>query len=208
MPKKINHEERKQLILKTALKVFAREGYKNSNLSLIATECHISRPTIYQYFQNKEEIYYFAVKQVTNRMFAKYTAYAWSSDVNSIDRIVHICYDIVDSARNAEDELTNLLTVMLQMKKEGKDFTGIVLRRTAKLTILFKRMLHQGVTRGDVIDCDVDRVSEHLLILLESTCLRVGFFETVDLEQDKRLVANYLEFFKTHPHSTSTVTRE
>ena len=38
MPKKIDHEERKEKILHTALKVFAREGYRDSNLSLIATE--------------------------------------------------------------------------------------------------------------------------------------------------------------------------
>ena len=68
MPKKIDHEKRKEKILQTALKVFAREGYKDANLSLIATECGISRPTIYQYFKNKEQIYYFAVKLVTGRM--------------------------------------------------------------------------------------------------------------------------------------------
>jgi AcrR family transcriptional regulator len=68
MPKKIDHEERKEKILQTALKVFAREGYRDSNLSLIATECGISRPTIYQYFKDKEQIYYYAVKLVTGRM--------------------------------------------------------------------------------------------------------------------------------------------
>ena len=65
MPKKIDHEERKEKILQTALKVFAREGYRDSNLSLIAIECGVSRPTIYQYFKDKEEIYYYEVKLVT-----------------------------------------------------------------------------------------------------------------------------------------------
>ena len=64
MPKKLDHELRKEENLQTALKVFAREGYRDSNLSLIATECGISRPTIYQYFKDKEEIYYYAVKLV------------------------------------------------------------------------------------------------------------------------------------------------
>jgi len=207
MPKKIDHDERKERIVQTALKVFAREGYRNSNLSLIANECGISRPTIYQYFHDKEQIYYYAVKLVTARMFNKYATYAWGTDVNTIDRIVHICCDIIDAAKNSEGELTNLLDVMSQMKREGKDFNDIVLRRTAKLTILFKRLLRSGIMNHEVIECDVDKVSDHLLILLESSCLRVGFFEVIDLERDKQLIGNYLEFYKTHPHSTAVVKR-
>jgi AcrR family transcriptional regulator len=207
MPKKIDHDERKERIVQTALKVFAREGYRNANLSLIASECGISRPTIYQYFHDKDQIYYYAVKLVTGRMFNKYVSYAWDSDGNSIDRLVHICNDIIDTAKVSEGELTNLLDVMLQMKREGKDFNDIVLRRTAKLTILFKRLLRMGIMSHEVIECDVDKVSDHLLILLESCCLRVGFFEVVDLERDKQLVDNYLEFYKTHPHSTLVVKR-
>lgn len=207
MPKRIDHDERKERIVQTALKVFAREGYKNSNLSLIASECGISRPTIYQYFHDKEQIYYYAVKLVTGRMFAKYVSYAWDTTSNCIDRIIHICNDIIDTAKVSEGELTNLLDVMLQMKREGKDFNDIVLRRTAKLTILFKRLLRMGIMNHEVIECDVDKVSDHLLILLESSCLRLGFFEVVDLERDKQLIDNYLEFYKTHPRSTSIVKR-
>ena len=91
MPKKIDHEERKEKILQTALKVFGREGYRDSNLSLIAQECGISRPTIYQYFKDKEEIYYYAVKLVTGRMFTKYATLAWSSEDNYMNRIKSIC---------------------------------------------------------------------------------------------------------------------
>ncbi|MFA6844816.1 MAG: TetR/AcrR family transcriptional regulator [Sphaerochaetaceae bacterium] len=207
MPKKIDHEERKEKILQTALKVFAREGYKDSNLSLIASECGISRPTIYQYFADKEQIYYYAVKLVTGRMFNKYATYAWSTNVNCIDRITYICNDIIDAAKASEGELVNLMDVMLQMRREGKDFNSIVLKRTAKLTILFKRLLHMGIKNNDVIECNVDKVSEHLLLLLESSCLQVAFFEVKDLDEDKQLVANYLEFFKTHPRSTAVVIR-
>ena len=77
MPKKIDHEERKETILRTALEVFAKEGYHNSNLSLIAEASGISRPTVYQYFHNKDEIYYYAVKLITGRLFATYSAKAW-----------------------------------------------------------------------------------------------------------------------------------
>lgn len=209
MPKKIDHEERKKKILQTALKVFAREGYKDSNLSLIAEESGISRPTIYQYFKDKEQIYYYAVKLVTSRMFTKYADYAWSNaQGNTISKIVCICDDIIDEASRNVEALTNLVDVMLQMKKEGRDFSSIIMRRTAKLNILFKRLLRRGIYEvKDVIPCDIDKLTSHLITLLQAFCFQLAFLETADTEEFRELVANYLEFFKTRPLSTSVVPR-
>lgn len=195
MPKKIDHEQRKEKILQTALKVFAREGYRDSNLSLIATECGISRPTIYQYFKDKEEIYYYAVKLVTGRMFNKYAILAWSTDDDYITRIKNICIDIMQTASNHDGELTSLVDVMLQMKKEGRDFNSIILRRTAKLTILFKRLLRMGIKDGDIIPCDVNQVADHLLLLLETSCFQVAFLDTFDMQASMDLVSTYLGFY-------------
>ena len=196
MPKKIDHEERKEKILQTALKVFAREGYRDSNLSLIATECGISRPTIYQYFKDKEQIYYYAVKLVTGRMFTKYADYAWDTDDGILKRIITICNDIIDISCTYRGELTALMDVMLQLKKEGKDFSDIIFRRTAKLQILFKRLLRLGMARGELEACDIGKITQHLVILLESFCFQLAFLDSFDVEGSKELVANYLELLR------------
>jgi len=197
MPKKIDHEERKERILQTALKVFAREGYRDSNLSLIAKECGISRPTIYQYFKNKEQIYYYAVKLVTGRMFTKYASYAWNTTDGIVQRILNICNDIIDISALHRGELTSLMDVMLQLKKEGTDFSDIILRRTVKLHILFKRLLRWGISTKEIVECDVDKITQHLVILLESFCFQLAFLDAFDIEGSKELVSNYLELL--HP---------
>ncbi len=193
MPKKIDHEKRKEKILQTALKVFAREGYKDANLSLIATECGISRPTIYQYFKNKEQIYYFAVKLVTGRMFTKYADYAWTTNDPIIERIANICNDIIDMAATHRGELTSLVDVMIQLKKEGTDFSDIILRRTVKLHILFKRLLRLGINNGEIAKCDVNKITYHIVILLESFGFQLAFLDAFDVEEAKDLMTNYLE---------------
>ncbi|MDY4611492.1 MAG: TetR/AcrR family transcriptional regulator [Sphaerochaetaceae bacterium] len=207
MPKKIDHDERKEKILQTALKVFAREGYRDSNLSLIAQECGISRPTIYQYFKDKEDIYYYAVKLVTGRMFNKYADYAWTSKDDEINRIIFICNDIMDMAVLYTGEITSLVDVMIQMKREGRDFSGIIMRRTAKLNILFKRLFRIGIANGTIIPCQIDKVTAHIVILLESFCFQLAFLDTYDMDLSKELVSNYLEFFKTKPDPTDVVPR-
>lgn len=197
MPKKINHDLRKEKILKTALAVFAREGYKDSNLSLIAQECGISRPTIYQYFKDKEEIYYFAVKLVTGRMFKKYADYAWSTDDNVIDRLIWICNDLIDFAIRHLSELTSLVEVMNMMRKEGTDFNKVILRRTAKLNILFKRLLRAGKDSGDVIpSIDIVEVTGHITFLLESFNLEYVFLGPSNAQKSKGIISQYLNSYK------------
>ncbi len=198
MPKKIDHEERKIKILNTALKVFAREGYKDSNLSLIAEECGLSRPTLYQYFKDKEEIYYYAVKLITGKMFTRYAEIAWDEERGTpIDRIIIICEDIIDIAKENEAALQALMDVMLQSKRENVDFSKVIVKRTIKLTILFKRLLNAGIKDGTVIEsCDVDMISNHIFTLLEAFCFQIAFLGNFDINASKKFVATYLDFLK------------
>lgn len=195
MPKKIDHEARKQEILQAALKVFAREGYRNSNLSLIAAQCSLSRPTIYQYFTDKEEIYHYAVKLVTSRMFAKYVSFVWRDRGSEVDKLVRICEDIIDTASDNHVEISNLVGVMLQVKHEGRDFEGMIMHRTAKLAILFKRLIRHGMASGSMKKCDIDKVSEELMVLLEGACLRIAFFKTYHTDLDKDIIRTFLSSF-------------
>lgn len=199
MPKKIDHEARKERILQTSLKVFAREGYRDANLSLIASECGISRPTIYQYFKNKEDIYYYAVKLVTGRMFTKYADYAWHTKDTIIVRINKICCDIIDMAEKHRNELTSLVDVMLQLKKEGLDFSDIILRRTAKLQILFKRLLRLGINSKEIVaTCNINQITKQLLLLLESFCFQLAILEAFDSKEAKDIMANYISLLQVN----------
>ena len=47
----------KEDILQIALKHFANKGYENTTLEDIAKEIDITKPAIYYYFKNKEELY-------------------------------------------------------------------------------------------------------------------------------------------------------
>ncbi len=194
MPKKIDHEERKEHILRTALDVFAREGYKDSNLSLIAEEAGLSRPTIYQYFHDKTEIYYYAVKLVTGRLFTKYSAIAWGEgDDDEIVRMKAILSDIIDEAIANEDSLMNLMAVMLSAKKEGVDFADVIQHRTAKLSILFKRLIRQGITNGTIKAVDIATAATELFGIAETICFQVAFFRSFSRDDAYSFAAGYID---------------
>jgi AcrR family transcriptional regulator len=180
MPKIIDHDRRKEEILNTALKVFAREGYKDSNLSLIAQECGISRPTIYQYFHDKEEIYYYAVKLVTGDMFRRYADIAWNTEGAVIDKLKMICTDIIEIGYKNQPALTALVDVMILLRKEGKKFSDVIMKRTVKLNILFKRLLRLGIERGELKQMSINDVTGHLMTLIESFFFQIAFLDSYE----------------------------
>lgn len=50
-------EEKRALILKAAIDVFGRYGFKRCSMEDIAEAAGVSRPALYQYFRNKTEIF-------------------------------------------------------------------------------------------------------------------------------------------------------
>ncbi len=198
MPKKIDHEMRKEIILKTALEVFADVGYRDANLSLIAEKADLSRPTIYQYFKDKDEIYYYAVKLVTGKLFTHLSQIAFDeSNGDEIDRIIMMCTEIIDYAVSAEAELRRLMEVMLHEKNFNKDFSGIILKRTAKLSILFKRLLLRGTQKGSIAEgVNVDMLARHIFSLMETFCFQIVFFKDFDRTESIGFLKSYLTHYK------------
>ncbi|MCU7490469.1 MAG: TetR/AcrR family transcriptional regulator [Ignavibacteria bacterium] len=58
--------QRKQEILKSAAKLFAEKGFSNATLEDIATSSEFGIGTIYNYFQNKEEIFRSIIETILN----------------------------------------------------------------------------------------------------------------------------------------------
>ena len=197
VPKIVDKEERMQMILSKALEVFAKVGYRESNLSLIAEACCLSRPTVYQYFSDKKEIYYYAVKNVTSRMFEKYSNIAFApGDQDEIERLRMIVLDIFSFARENESTLSNLVEFILSEKKSGVDVYSSIRSRTAKMRILIKRLVLQGIHRNTIRECDADKVGEEIFSLVVAEAFHVGFFPSFSAEEASSIVSEFLEAFR------------
>ena len=72
---KIIRQEKKDLILRTALIVFAQEGYHASSVNKIADKANISKGLLYTYFESKEDLLniwipFFRVENATQRQLS------------------------------------------------------------------------------------------------------------------------------------------
>ncbi|HBQ64425.1 MAG TPA: hypothetical protein DD727_05810 [Clostridiales bacterium] len=51
----------KRLIFKTAVRLFARNGYEGTSVDQIASACYMAKGTLYYYFRSKEELFNYCV---------------------------------------------------------------------------------------------------------------------------------------------------
>jgi TetR/AcrR family transcriptional regulator len=182
MPKLIDHEQRKKEILYAALEVFAKEGYKDSNLGLIAAQCGLSRTTVYQYFKDKSDIFLYAIKATTDSMLEKYSAPEWTNIPDPAEKLLKIMLDILDTADSIEPQIRNLVKFLAEA---NYDISNIVKRRTALLSLYLSRTIRDIVKTSYTPDKKISaqEESKKLIALGESYCLQMIY-----LPENKKIV--------------------
>lgn len=171
MPKKIDHEKRKIEIMSAALEVYAQEG-RNTNLSIIASKCGLSRTTVYQYFKDESQLYQYAVKYTTDLAFSQYTSEKWESVTDPVEKLLKITDDIMNRADTYEAQVRNFLKMIDRI--DG--LSDMITRRTAKLNLFFSRLVRQAIKEGRMSKCVAHEVADKLEIVLETYLFQMVYF--------------------------------
>lgn len=60
---------KKKKILKTLIKYFGNYSYEKVDIEDVAKKCKVSKGSMYQYFVNKKDMYFYAIKESLKKMF-------------------------------------------------------------------------------------------------------------------------------------------
>lgn len=181
MPRVVNHDKRKERILRQALIVFEENGLKESSLAQIAERCQISRPTLYQYFKDKNEIFYFAVKHFTDLMLAKYIAAAAREELSPAARLELILTMVIDELILEKPLVSALAVFYMETKsnKPGSPFQRHIDRRTIGYRRLLQRLVKEGEACGEFAAQPADKAA--LLYVFSEFCfIQVAFLGLAD----------------------------
>ena len=177
------HNERKQEIIDTALKIFIRKGYEKSSVNDILREIGIAKGTFYHYFKAKEEVLDAIIADTTRTI------------VNKIKGI------IADNFLNPEDKLLNAFSEMRIAPDMGEKFLSDihkpenVLMHQKILTSSIKafvplmvEIVEEGIEQGKFIS---QYPKEYMEIVLCSGIILLddGIFERTEEEKMRLLAA-------------------
>ena len=109
-PKIVNKPEKKQEILKAAMRVFANNGVVNTKMTDIAKAAGVGKGTIYEYFRSKEDIF----------------AEAYSHIFMDTEKRIA---EILESPIQPEEKLRKFISVTMEefLVKDNGQFAGIMM---------------------------------------------------------------------------------
>ncbi|MDP4152234.1 MAG: TetR/AcrR family transcriptional regulator [Bacillota bacterium] len=198
----LSRKERERLtreneIIKAAQKVFCDHGYNDASMDEIARNAQFTKRTLYQYFANKEELYFSVVIKGYEQLYTKISE-ALKKDDNGFMKIYHSCiayYDFYTS----HPEVIRLMNYAGYAKKDASGDSP----RREKLSNLdnevFKaiaKVIEEGKGDGSIKpDLDANMAAYSLVYTV------TGFFNQLSIS-GKTFTGHFnIEFDKFVPYS-------
>lgn len=130
-------DEQRRRVLRTSVEIFSRRGFRATSMNEIAAGVGLSKPTLYHYFRNKEELLVRIYSDVLEESLrdARATVAAAAGPLDAVrdlivSRVVYTCEhrDLLKICFEEEDELTpDLAAPLLGLRRAFEDvFTGAV----------------------------------------------------------------------------------
>ena len=106
-------EEKRQLILDAAVRVFARDGYHTSRVADIATEAGIAHGLLYHYFRSKEEVLITVFRENWSELLGRLRA-------------------VEESEGPADEKLRGIVKIILRTWRNDPALVTVMVREVAR----------------------------------------------------------------------------
>jgi len=145
----LERQARTDLILESAEKLFIEKGYNDTSISDIAESADFSRTSIYQYFNNKEEIYLLILERYTDLLTERLgTAVAAQATTQ------HKITAFLEEMRRMIKEKPNFFALYFIQRHEVEPRLSAELRthlnaKRREIEDIFRDFYRVGVERGE-----------------------------------------------------------
>jgi TetR/AcrR family transcriptional regulator, fatty acid metabolism regulator protein len=109
----IGSEDKRQLILEAAVRVFARRGYHQARVGDIAAEAGVAHGLLYHYFDSKEELLETIFRET------------WTE-------LLHALREVEDDVGPATEQLRQVTAILLRSWRRNPDLVRVLVREVAR----------------------------------------------------------------------------
>ncbi|WP_181350649.1 TetR/AcrR family transcriptional regulator [Thalassobacillus sp. CUG 92003] len=170
-----------QKILDVAIDCFGQYGYQNTSLSDIASEIGIKKPSLYNHFASKEDIFFEVLNEVTRRekdFFCNQIHFAQDATIKQRLENVYQMY-IEQMATSKEGQFWKRVTFF-----PPEEFSDAIRQKFIEVetivTELLRPIFQQGIQDGIIRDLDIETLTSAFYTLIDGLFLEENFYD-VDL---------------------------
>lgn len=171
--RKVNHEQRRQDIADTAVRMFSQVGYENVSLIMIAAAAGVSRTALYQYFRDKREVMDSAITLITDHI-ARECAGILRTRATANIRLEKVCHTVVEVMFANKDFLIAVFDFTLGLVRSRASIGPALRRFTAGTRKVVLHLIRQGKLRGEYAGTlDAETTTDVIYSEFESCAMRI-----------------------------------
>ncbi|UOR13378.1 TetR/AcrR family transcriptional regulator [Halobacillus amylolyticus] len=168
----------KQKIIDVSLECFAYHGYENTSLTDIASKVGIKKPSLYNHFSSKEEIFLEVLKEVAvkeSEHFQAFTRQTGDQPVKQrLEKVYHFYVDHMANSTEGtffkrftffppEDFSDEIKQVFLQVEEQAND--------------IIRPIFKQGMDEGTLRHLPIDETLSAFYTLIDGLFLEENFYD-------------------------------
>lgn len=182
LPKIVDYEVKKQDIIEKAKEVFAKRGYYNTNISDISENCGMGRTTIYQYFKNKDEIFYYSVEDVLAEIQRKVEIIIEDDTLSFIGKLKKLIFELA-----SEYEHNYIFVLLAEIwiigKKQRNEFLESLAVYVEDLKKSIRDLISRGIEAKEIKPVDSESMANTIYYFIESLMIQVSANRNVDIKK-------------------------
>ncbi|MCA2004587.1 MAG: TetR/AcrR family transcriptional regulator [Ignavibacterium sp.] len=172
-------DTKKELILKTAREILARNGFAKTTLDDIANALGMKKSSLYYYYSNKDAL----LEDVMNRErdnFCLLIEDALKSTDSTINRILN--YEKAKFEYVADTIKLHEVSTSVLLEMKSKMFEQIQIIHKKEIEML-KKVLDEGIKKKEIKKCDTHRIAELILTISEALRHREFYFASFSINK-------------------------
>ena len=172
---------KKSLILKTAARLFATQGFDGTTTLQIAGEAGVTEPLIYYHFKGKDELFTHIVTSAFDEYQSRLDALEWhaAGQFDNIRQIIELHFEFVEQW---PDESYLFVSTCPSRLKDPEDIcTGILRVQRERLYGLLSGALEKGIQQEEFYNLPI-QTTANLLIAMINGLVRQRVLSLVPIE--------------------------
>ncbi|HBG15512.1 MAG TPA: TetR/AcrR family transcriptional regulator [Firmicutes bacterium] len=170
MPKIIDYDLKRKEIIENSKIVFAKHGYHNTNLSLISKKCGMGRTTLYQYLENKDEIFYHTIESTLEEMNTDVDKIMANENLTFVEKIKEVVRQLTKDEDNNYVFIL-LLEAWLILNRSKNEFLENLRSETQELKEKIERLIIEAIEAKEIKPVDSESLASTIYTFIETFTL-------------------------------------
>lgn len=184
MGKVVDHDERRQEILRKALQLFSDMGYQQVTFQQLAEVCGLSRTAFYKYFSSKKEIFDEALYHLVQGIGEDVKSHLEKhSMLSASEKLELVLQHAIDTCLKDQALLRTIVEYLIAQRRQGESVERKIMKHTATFRYEINSIIHEGIASGEFKSVSPIMTTDILFCLLQSVVIRIMFYN--DTDRDK-----------------------